>query len=451
MPRPAREGLAAGRGYGWGARAWGVVAAVVVGLAVAWTGSAAAGGQPDEAVTLSASEKGTLERVAMARARAGLQRQVLGLTVKQELTLGVWGSRDYALDRELRAWLRERPRLFQPRFYSDGTCEVDARVSAAELREKLLALIAARSRDDPAAGGADPVTERDVREAARRWPVVHSTGAASITERDVGQRRPLGWEDVTFDGVQLAASAAAADARAGLLRAASRLRVTNAHLLREFLESSDAVRDAVSAALEKAARVKVRHEPDQIAVAQASISIADLIRVLADAHASAYRGETFHAADFREMALINRPGELTAEGIAGPPANQIHRSPYEAIELDAPAWVGETLTVEASYLPLDDDGTYGDDVRVELARVEAMNLLRQQVEKLPLQRDVTVEQLLGLHPELKGDVVTFLTGARPVFFIARGDGTATVKAELPLRRLWEIVKRGMVVQEVDPP
>lgn len=423
---------------------WLLAAAAVASAGSFW----AQGADPP---ALSASEKSTLERVALARARAALQRQVLALPIRDDLTLAAWGSQDYALDRELRAWLRSRPRLFQPRFFSDGVCEVDARVSAAELREKLLELLAQRGKEGVERKGAAGVTDRDIREAARRWNVQYATGTAALAERDAGQKRPLGWEDVTFDGVQIAASAAAADARECLLRAAAKLKVTNAHLVGEFLESGDAVREAVLAALQKAAGVKVRHEPDQVAVAEATVSISDLIRILSDAHASAYRGDVFHAADFREMALINRPGDLSAEGAAGPPASQILRSPYEPIELDAPGWVGETLTVEASYLPLDEDGTYGDDVRVELARVEAMDALRRRIEKLVIQRDVTVEQFLGFHPRLKGDVVTFLTAARPVFFIARGDGTATVRAELPLRRLWEIVKLGMRVEEVDPP
>jgi hypothetical protein len=81
-----------------------------------------------------------------------------------------------------------------------------------------------------------------------------------------------------------------------------------------------------------------------------------------------------------------------------------------------------------------------------------MDVLRKQVEALVIKDDVTVEQWLGYHPELKDDVVIFLSGARVA---DRGrvesDGTAEVRVELPLGRLWKIVRRGMQRVEVDPP
>ncbi|MCH9009781.1 MAG: hypothetical protein IIC21_04050 [Chloroflexi bacterium] len=69
---------------------------------------------------------------------------------------------------------------------------------------------------------------------------------------------PLGWEDVTSEGRQLARSAAAADALHALLREAGRLTLTNIRRVSEFLATSDGVRNALLAALERDAVKGIR-------------------------------------------------------------------------------------------------------------------------------------------------------------------------------------------------
>ena len=67
-----------------------------------------------------------------------------------------------------------------------------------------------------------------------------------------------------------------------------------------------------------------------------------------------------------------------------------------------------------------------------------------------LQDGVTVSDFLGYHPELKDDVVIFLSGARVVGLVREDENGATsIRAALPLRRLWRILARGMDRVELD--
>jgi hypothetical protein len=394
---------------------------------------------------LSPQDRAFLERLALARGRAQTLDQVLALPLKSERTVANWVAQDVGADRALRLWCRSLPRRAGTRFYSDASCDVDVCLSSAELRQQLASLL----RNHPGLPEAG-VSEADLARAEKGWPIVWSTGSAALSERSQ-TRRPDGWEDVTYEGVQVTRRVAAADACHALFEQAGRLKVTPARQLREFLESDDAVADAVLEGLQKAATVTVECGFDQVAVAEARINLTDLIRILTDVHQQHYRGDAFHAADLRDMALTVGRGELKAAGLAVPPSRYVTKAEYELIELDRPPWADKTLSATGRYEPQDGEEV-AEFIRVGIARFDGMDRLRQRILALVIQRDVTVEQFVGYHRELKQDVVTFLGGTRVVGHPKTlPDGGLEVRVELPLRRLWLIVCRAMARIEVAPP
>jgi hypothetical protein len=386
-----------------------------------------------------------LERLALARARAQTLEQVWALPLKTNLTLGQWVSGDIGADRALRLWCRSRPRYSSARVYVDGTCDVDVHLSPTALRQQLATLLLSYP------GLADGrVSERDLSGAEQGWPVLWSTGSAALSERSE-TRQPDGWGDVTYEGIQVTRRAAAADARYALFEQAGRLKVTAARYLREFLESDDAVAEAVHEALQRVATVSVECALDQVAVAEARIGMTDLIRILTEAHQQHYAGDAFHAADFREMALLANRAELKATGLAVPPSRYLTKPEYQLIDLDTPSWAAQTLSATGRYEPADDDD-FAQVVRLGIARFDGMDHLRRKVEELVIQQGVTVEEFIGQHRELKDEIVTFLGGTRIVGHPEKlPDGGVTVQVELPLHRLWLIVRTAMQRVEVDPP
>lgn len=400
--------------------------------------------QTGSAPAVSPEERARVERIALARARGELCRQVLDLPIRPGLTVGHWAARDAGLDRALRLWLRARPAYGAARSYSDGTCEVDVRLEPQELRRLLVRLLA-----DFRPADGEAVSERDLEQAARHWTTLWAGGSASLAERG-RTSKPHGWEDVTLEGIELARRAAAVDALRALLDTAGALKVTTARRLREFLDSSPQVRAAVQEAVAQAAQVRVECALDQVAVAEASLRVVELIRILTDVHRKHYRGDAFEPADFREMALLADRDQIEAAGLATPPQRELMRGGYTLIEYDAPAWVEQSLEAPGRYRP--EGGTLPTEaVRIEMARFEAIDRLRQQVEDLVIREGVTVAHLLGYHPELKDDVVTFLGGARLVGAPAtQPDGSVEVRVQVRLQRLWEIVRRGMKTVEVEP-
>ncbi len=396
------------------------------------------------ATDITPQDRMFLERLALARARAQMLEQVWALPLKPDLTIGASVAQEVAPDRALRLWCRALPGYVGARHYSDATCDVDIRLTPETLQAQLREWLRVHR---PLREGR--IDERDLAQAAKDWPVLWSTGGAALTERSQ-TRQPDGWEDVTYEGMQVTRRAAAADARYALLEEAGRLKVTAARRLREFFDASDDVQEAVYDALREKATVRVECAPDQVAVAEARIGMTDLIRILTEVHQQRYNGEAFHAADFREMALLVERDELRATGLAAPPSTYIKPSPYRPIELDTPSWAAQTLSTTGRYEPADDE-IFPEIVRAELARFDGMDNLRRKVEALVIQKNVTVTEFLGYHRELKDDVVLFLSGTRIVGTPQElPDGGVEARVELPLQRLWHIVRRAMQLVEVEP-
>lgn len=397
------------------------------------------------AAPVSPTDRSFLERLALARARANLYDRIALLPLTADLTVGDWAARDITRRRELRLWVRACPRLGNARVYSDAVCDVDVRVVPNELAARLVEMLGQQSPEQ-----SRPPTAHDIMKAARQWPILWGTGTAMLIEK-TRSRKPIGWENISVEGIQLARRGAAADSIHALLEQAGRLKVTPAYQLREFFESDDDVFEAVYEAVRDAAAIIIENAPDQVAVAQARLSMTELIRILTNVHQKHYRGDMFHAPDFREMALNAKQAVLRATGLAAPPIRYRRSPPYELIELDTPPWAKTTLAAAGRYEPIDGRELSRED-RVERARYDGMNELRKKVEALIVKDGVTVERLLGYRRYLKDDVVIFLGGARVVgkpHILT--DGTLTVRVELPLERLWLLIRRGMERVEVDPP
>jgi len=396
---------------------------------------------------LSPEQRATLERLAVARARADLLTHVLALPIEDQQTMRAWAAESVARDRALRLWVRSLPATGAVRFYTDQSCEADVALSPDTLAAQVLKL-----RDEFPPAADERVPRRTLTEAERKWPLLWGTGSAAVDELTDGVHKPDGWEDVSQEGIAVTRRAAEADARHALLDAAGRLPVTNARRLEDFLDAGVSIRRAVLERLAREATVNVTFAPDQVAVGEARIGIIPLIRILTDVHRENYQGELFHAADFREMALHVATEEVSAEGLAVPPSHLLLRSRYRPIELDAPEWATSTRRTTGHYEPPDEGEELKGNARIEAARLDGMDRLREEIMPLEIRAGVTIESFLAYHEELKDDVIVFLSGTRIAGAPREKPGDIVeVPVELPLQRLWWIIRRGMKAIEVDRP
>ena len=383
-----------------------------------------------------------LERLALTRARTRLLESVFDLSLDADTTIGQWAAQTVSRERKLRAWLRAVQRSGSTRLFSDASADADVCVTPAQLSAELLELCSSGETT------ASTVTPETIRAAAGRWLDVWGGGSAFLSEY-TEETKPLGWEDVSAEGVALAGQAAAADAVHALMEQAGTLRVTAAKRLKAFLDA-DGIREPACAAVQTAAKVTIETPPDQIAVARVEIGMTDFIRILTDVHQAHYRGADFHAPDFSEMALNASEQRLEAIGLAVPPERCRLSAPLPRIALKIPEWANATMTVTCRRAPRPDEQIAPADL-FEQARADAGAALRRKAFALEIRRGVTLEQFLGYHPESQDDVAAFLSGARICDLPRTGEGeAASVRGELPLARLWRIVARYLEENKNNP-
>jgi hypothetical protein len=401
---------------------------------------------PAQTAPPTPEQQKALERICLAKARSEMFARVGGLKPREGVTVADWLLREADLERALRLWVRTRPARGAMRLYSDGVGEVDVRLTPAELLPALLTLV----RDYGPAATAARIDAAQIKAAADRWPILWTTGRAAVAKAGRSPVPP-GWEDVDREGTELARAAATADAQNALLAVVGRLKVSSARHVQEFLDSNAEVRQAVQAELQRAAKAKVEFAPDQVAVVEVRVTMRDLLRILTRVFQEYYHGSEFAVADFREMVLLAGQDDVVAAGLAPPPSESILRGRYEPIELDVPDWAASTLAATGRYVP--GDGESPEPAALATAaRLDGAAQLGRQIEQLVLQKGVIVAEFLGYHQGLKNDVALFLTGTRVVSEPAElPGGGMEVKVELPLRRLWEIVRRDMKSEEVEPP
>ena len=380
-----------------------------------------------------------LEARALARARTALMRQASDLPIGDGLSVGRWAAQDPSVDRALRAWLRARPqhgpaRRFRGDGSNGGACDVDVRLDAQTLLERLLELRTEhRSR----------LSEEHFRAAAGGWPRLWATGSAADDEPAATSEIP-GWEDVTPAGVEMARGAAAALATADLLEQCTALKLTPVRTLGEVVVEGE-MRDALRGILAAVCETTVELDASQSARAEACIDIARLAAALGEtARSDPAAGRDLGVDDFREMVLRARASRLCAVGYAVPPDSQRPWPDPAARSAAAAAWAGQTIRTTGRTVCV--SALVHSALREELARQDAIRRLRNEALALPVGAGLTVGQLLGYdtatRPEsgASQDFETFLAAARPTGAVQAGDErTFSVEVELPLRRLWLIV------------
>lgn len=382
------------------------------------------------------AERRALEQLALGTARTALWAQVQALPLADGQTVGAWLVTDADAERAAHLWIRRQPAARAARLYSDGVCAVDVCVSADAVRDRLVELCGQMGGDVDARA----VAARAVQVAARRWSELWATGSASLAGRR-WEQRPVGWENITREGMELARRAAVDDAHAALLWQVEQLPLGPDRTLRAFIDSRATVRQAVAQGLDEFAKLDVQYACDGIAEGQATLAPHDLLRVLNRVHGEQYHGSEVALADFRGLVLQLGEQPIQATGLGVPPATAVLPPNVPADNVPAPAWAQTSLRAVGSYAPHTAE-TLSVDEQATAAWFAGLDPLRAQVATLELAPGVTVADFVDYHQDLKADMLLFISGARPVGAArTAADGRREVTVELPLARLWEIVRR----------
>ena len=333
-----------------------------------------------------------------------------------------------------------------PRFYSDGTVDVDVVVPMRWLAGELRTLHRRYARDQRF-GPED--FDRLATRSRRLLVIATGTGtlrdmqpAATQPAGDATPARPPGWEQVTPQGIFMARRAAELDAYRRLTSRIGSLEIDDNTVVNDILAYDPGIRLAIRLLLEQQRLSDPVFEPDRGCTVTAEVPVAALVETLN--RAATRRPDDGANGPVRFDGIRQRIAEpvLRAQGHAFAPPRHV-RGPSEPHPDPAPPWAARTLRAAGQgAVPEGARGTdRAESVAEALAFAQAHADIARQLDAFPIDDDVTVQTLIRRNQLARADIATYLMAVRKTSVEFAAAGTAHVVVEPPLERLWRIVRR----------
>lgn len=436
----ARGGVAA-RVRTRGALGWRCVLAALLMAPVA----ARAGDEVREA-----QNKLLAKRAAEADCFRKLAETVYGLQLNSNTYMRDFVTESDEIRTVVDAWVKG-VRLGSPRYYDDGTCEVDAEVTVAKLVTALKEIHAAHYR-------GNTVTTTDIERITTtvKSEVIRVTGSGAprpeipplppgfedaITPLPSGYvpapSIPEIWKNVGPQGRLMAERAAEVDAMRRLLEHIKGLRLNSNTLVRDFITESDEISAQANGLVIGALSVgKYLHDDVLIVEVTMEVPVEKVVSRLQELHTQHYHGNSVTTTDISRLTETVHREMVRATGSGVPPARFLEQARQANVVM--PDWMGRT--VEAVGRGSDPEiGTAQGKLRaVRHAEVEATQKLAEQIYALSISADSTVRDFVATNRDAALEVDALLASAvtgEPKF----EGSTAVVSVSLPAANVWSVV------------
>lgn len=404
-----------------------------------------------------AQNKLLAKRAAEADAYRKLAEQVYGLRLTSDTYV-----RDFITESdEIRSSVDEfvrGVRLGPPRYYDDGTCEVDAEVTVAKLITNLKKIHTAHYR-----GNVIHTTDFEKIKQTVDRDVIRATGMGAprpelppdlpegiedmITPLPSGYTPTMSvppiWKSVGPQARLMAIRAAEMDAMRKLLERIKGLRLNSTTLVRDFITESDEIRTHADGIVVGASRLSsYLHNDELIAEVTMEVPVEKVFTKIKEFHSAHYRGNRVTSTDIVNTKKTVKHKMIQATGCGVPPTRFLSQARSTGVEM--PGWMGQRLTATGQATDPEIDTAQGKLRAVRAAELDAMRKLAEQAYGLEISSATTVRDFVTENDEIAGQVEAVLVGAvpgEPTF----SAGTASVTVSMPAAEVWAVVHQHMLI------
>lgn len=342
-----------------------------------------------------------------------------------------------------------------PRYFDDGTCEVDVQVTL----EQVMVALETLTRTGP--WGDRYVIREMVKYNRKKIFTATGTGLPRdepemMTEavpQELPARNPTagipGWENVTPRGRLMAERAAKVEAYRNLAETVMGLRISSNTYVRDFVAESDEIRTSLNTFLQGARQVgPPRYMPDGIVEVDVEVTIQDVIKHL---HTLQQRwvteGRYFRVTEFRNTTFETIIGYYPKKVIAGTGNGTVPQKymlpggrASIAVPAATPTWAG--LVIQATGVGVPGEGQVGTEGRLmaeRAAKVEAMRNLTEKVYGVQIDSRTTVRDFVTEDDTIQARVKQTLAGAEQVGEPrVLPDGSVEVTVQMPMEVIYVI-------------
>ncbi len=345
----------------------------------------------------------------------------------------------------------------QPRYFDDGTCEVDVQATIEQVMLALETIV----KTDPF---GNRTVFRDMVNYNRKKVFV-ATGVGvppSQAEPEAPafeetSRRGLtdgipGWENVSARGRLMAERAAKVDAYRNLAETVNGFRISANTYVRDFVAESDEIRTSLDSFLKGAKQVgPARYLPDGIVEVEVQITLQEVIKHLQTLQERwVTQGRNFRVTEFRNTRFETIVGYypkkiITAVGngtVPGKYMGQTSAQPQRIVSETMPQWAMDTIQATGFGVPA--QGQTGTEARLmaeRAAKLDAMRNLTEKVYGVYIDSQTTVRDFVTENDTIQARVKQYLAGAEQVGEARYlPDGSVEVTVQIPLREIYVVYK-----------
>ncbi len=414
--------------------------------------------------TLSAEQRAKLaERAAVADAYRQLRAKTATLPLGEGRTVSGLAAVSAPVAIEIRKLVAQADRVGRVRRYGNGDTEVDLRLSLGAFAEGL-------ARLHRAAQTTGIIKAADVdafgKQAKGRAILVTGHGRPPSEDElagppgwpggeEAGDLPPAGWANVTPEGYKAAQRAARLDALDRLARQAGDLKMERSGTVAALLAGAPAIAQGLRQPFAGLRVTEDEFLPEQVCRIYVEADVTAIVARLQVLYAGLATKPGIPESDIKSIARLATVRRLRAVGYGLPPASAFRKDPYAVVEVDEPAWAKESIRANGqAALPRDPSVTNrAIEIASQDARIAARLQIAERIDVLKLPGGIGVATFLDGHEDLADDILTFLSAARLVGSpkVDRANRRVTVTMELPLRRLWLILRDAIPAVEVPPP
>ena len=432
-------------------RVWGVFAAICA------LGSAAGVRAQDPAT--DAQNKLLAKRAAEADCYRKLAETVYGLRLTSSTYVRDFITESDVIQTAVDEFVKG-VRLGPPRYYDDGTCEVDAEVTVAKLITSLKEIHTAHYK-----GNVVHTTDFEKIKETVKTDVIRVTGSGAprpelppdlpegvedvITPLPTGYTPTMSippiWKSVGPQARLMAIRAAEVDGMRKLLERIKGLRLNSTTLVRDFITESDEISTHANGIVIGASRLsQYLHRDELIAEVTMEVPVEKVFTKIKEFHSRYYRGNKVTTTDIVNTKKTVRREMIQATGCGVPPAKFISQARSTGVQM--PAWMGQRLTATGQATDPDISTAQGKLRAARAAELDAMRKLAEQVYGLQITSNTTVRDFVTEYDEIVGQVEAVLVGAVPGEPAFTGE-MATITVSMPAAEVWSVVHQHMLIVE----
>lgn len=352
-------------------------------------------------------------------------------------------------------------RIGTPRYYEDGSCELDAEVTVAKLIETL-----EEAHHEYYQGGALKQTDFQRISETVRKDVIRVTGMGAPRPElppDLPQgvealldplppqyapnpmSLPGVWKKVPAQARLMAIRAAQLDAQRQLLERINGLRLNSNTLVRDFMTEYDEISTRASGIVVGASEVsRYLHHDEPIVEVTMEVPVQKVITTIEQMHREYYRGNRVEIKDIETIRKTVKRDTFTATGSGVPPRKYMNQIVQGGDPM--PDWVGTAISVVGEGTDNEINTAQGKLRARRAAELDGYRKLAEQIYGLKVDSNTRVRDFVAEVDEIRAQLDAVIRGAvtgTPQYL----SDTVRVEVSISTADVWRVVHQQKIIVE----